>query len=197
MNGTVFIGISGFGGAGKSTLSEFFMQQHGFRRVSFADPIRKMLMALGIEEAVLRDPVMKNEPHPALAGRTPVHAMETLGTDWGRNLMHPEFWIMQLARQARNQPFLICDDVRYQNEADLISQHFGGSTYRLIVPGKEPVRNTDFAVQKLTNVIDIVNEHGVTRPKDIYRFVYARAFGQTQETDFAKWIADQKSLRSI
>lgn len=194
MTGQIVIGISGFGGNGKTSVSDLLIQNHGFRRVSFADKIRAMIMALGVPEEVLRDPVKKHEPHVALCGRSPVHAMETLGTKWGRDLMHPQFWMFQFLRDGKDKPFLICDDVRFQNELDLIKE-MGGITYRLIVPGKEPVRNTDFEVQKLEGTVDIVNVIGVTRLKQIYEFIYARSFGQTNK-EFGPWVDQQAVIRA-
>lgn len=176
MPSQIVIGIAGYIGSGKSTTSDWFIQNHGFRRVSFADPIRAMIMALGVPEAVLRDPVKKEQPHELLLGRSPRYAMETLGTDWGREKMHPHFWVGQLAAQTRRMPFVIIDDVRFQNEVEAIHE-MGGKVWRLTMPGKVPVVPTDFKVQALTDVIDLVNDPNVNTTKDIYKQIYNAAIG--------------------
>lgn len=176
MPSQIVIGIAGYGGAGKSTTSDWFLQNHGFKRVSFADPIRAMLMALGVPEATLRDPVKKLQPCELLLGRTPVYAMETLGTGWGRDKMHPHFWVGQLAAQTRRMPFVIVDDVRFQNEVEAIHE-MGGKVWRLTRPGLEPTRDTDFKVRALTDVIDLVNDPHVNTTKDIYKQIYSAAMG--------------------
>lgn len=186
MEGGIIIGISGFGGNGKTTLSDYFVQNHGFKRVSFADPIRKMLMALGLEEDDLRNPEKKNSPHPRLMGKTPVQAMEALGTGWGRNLIHPNLWVNHFMHDGQGRPFLICDDVRHENEVAAIRQ-MGGVVVKLVVPGKEPVRNTDFEVQKLGVDQEITNVIGETRMKDIYTYVHGVSFKAFPDMTFDEW----------
>lgn len=176
MPSQIVIGIAGYIGTGKTTVSNWFIQNHGFKRVSFADPIRKMIMALGIPEETLRDPVKKEQPHDLLLGRSPRYAMETLGTNWGRDLMHPHFWVGQLAVQTRRMPFVIIDDVRFQNEVEAIAE-MGGKVWRLNMPGKEPVVPTDFKAQALTDVIDLVNDPDKNTTKAIYETIYKTAFG--------------------
>lgn len=186
MEGGIVIGISGFGGNGKTSVSDFFIQAHGFKRVSFADPIRKMLMALGIEEDDLRNPEKKNEPHPRLMGKTPVQAMETLGTAWGRDMIHPNLWVNHFMHSGQGRPFLICDDVRYANEVEAIRQ-MGGMNFKLVVPGKEPVRGTDFSVEKLVVDQEIINIIGQTRLKDIYSYIHGMSFKAFPEMTFGQW----------
>ncbi len=174
MPSQIVIGIAGYVGTGKTTVSNWFLQNHGFKRVSFADPIRAMIMALGVPEETLRDPVKKEQPHDLLLGRSPRYAMETLGTDWGRDKMHPHFWVGQLAVQTRRLPFVIIDDVRFQNEVAAIHE-MGGKVWRLNTPGIEPRVPTDFRVQALTDVIDLVNDHNANTTKDIYEAIYKAA----------------------
>lgn len=176
MEGQIVIGLAGFVGVGKTTISDNFTHGHGFKRMSFADPIRRMMAALGVPEEDTRDPARKEEPHPALCGRTVRHAMETLGTAWGREMIHPSIWTAQFMLGARNKPFVICDDIRYQNEVDTIRQ-MGGKVYRIVVPGREPRVPSDHAVVNLTDVEDITNVFGETRLKDIYTYIYGKAFG--------------------
>ena len=176
------IGISGFVGSGKTTVSEWFIGNHGFRRFSFADPIRQMVMVLGVDEATLRDPKKKEEPHPALMGRTPREVMETLGTAWGRDMVHPHLWIGQFGLRTKHTRLVIVDDVRFPNEATAI-RALGGKVFKLIVPGQEPRVRTDFAVQRLVPDYALDNnfiDGGVTT-KALYEFIYAATFGKVWE----------------
>lgn len=188
MEGAVVIGISGYVGSGKTSLADYFIQGHGFRRLSFADKIREIMVVLGVDMETLRDPVRKEEPHPALCGATPRQFMEDIGK-LGRDLTKDQLWVRQFQIAGMSKPLIVCDDVRHQNEVDTIMS-MGGGTYRLNVPGTEPRVRTDFAVQKLERVEDITNVHGETRLKDIYRYVYRRAFGPgITEASFEAWVA--------
>lgn len=171
------IGLTGFVGSGKTTVSNWFTQNHSFRRLSFAEPLRKMIMSLGVPEEVLRDPILKEQPHPALLGRSPRFAMETLGTGWGRQTMHPHFWVGHFALAARSGKFIICDDVRYQNEVEAIRE-LGGRVYKLIVPGQEPRVDTDFAVQSVLpdEALDNDWRTGHVTQRALYEYIYAQTF---------------------
>ena len=173
----VIIGISGFVGSGKTTVSDWFLQNHGFKRASFADPIRAMVMALGIPEETLRDPVKKEQPHDLLMGRSPRFAMETLGGLWGRETMHPQFWVGHFGLKALKMKFVIVDDVRYPNEVEAIHE-LGGKVFKLIVPGREPRVASDHAVETVVPDFALDNdfERGGVTTKALYGFIYDVAF---------------------
>lgn len=162
------IGLAGMGGVGKSTLANMIIQNNGFVRGSFADPIRLMIYALGVTEDDTRDPVKKNQPHPKLNGKTPVYAMETLGTKWGRELMGEDFWLNR-ALDSISRPLTIYDDIRYQNEVDGIIAR-GGRVFRLFDPEMEPVRDSDHYVAKLVNVTDLP----VRSSAESYRIIFGQ-----------------------
>jgi len=64
--------------------------------------------------------------------------MQTLGTEWGRACIHPDFWVM-IAR-AKTQRIMnygmpvVIDDVRFANEATMIRE-LGGELWRIERPG--------------------------------------------------------------
>lgn len=170
----LILGIAGMVGSGKTTVSGNFIQTNGFRQLSFADPIRDTMMALGVPLEVLRDPVRKEQPHPALAGATPRAFMEGIGK-LGRDLTDGRMWLNKFSMRADLCDLVICDDVRYQNEVDEIAAR-GGQTFRLVVPGREPRVATDHSVLSLSGVEDITNDIGRTKIADIYAFIYGRLF---------------------
>lgn len=131
-------------GSGKTTLAAA-MHGLGWRTVKFAGPLKAMLRAMlaevgedaaAIERMVEGD--LKETPAPALAGRTPRHAMQTLGTEWGRECVAPDLWVRLFLRSAfllreRGIP-VVCDDMRFANEAATIRQA-GGLLVKLVRPG--------------------------------------------------------------
>lgn len=132
------IGIAGRARSGKDTVANFIIAAIGGYRYSFADPIRAMLAPLGVD---MNDPywqARKEDVIPAL-GVSPRRMMQTLGTEWGRNLINPDLWlVMAHQRLLRNGPGMVISDVRFENEAAWIRKH-GGRIIHMIRPEAKAV----------------------------------------------------------
>ena len=129
----MIIGFTGAIGSGKTTAAHCLCTSHRFYRVRFADPLKAMLRGFGLTHAQI-DGDEKEKPCAALGGRTPRYAMQRLGTEWGRELIHPDLWVDAWAREAVKYAHVVVDDVRHQNEADAIKQ-VGGIIVRVFRPG--------------------------------------------------------------
>lgn len=140
---SVVIGFCGLAGSGKTTLAEYLVQHHGFIRLPFAGPLKAMAAAFGLTAAEMSGS-LKEEPCEALCGRTPRQFMQWLGTEFGRQMLGPDLWVNAWLRQlARNVEKaragggalrLVCDDVRFANEAAAI-RALGGKVLLLRRPG--------------------------------------------------------------
>ena len=132
------IGIAGRARSGKDTVANFIVAAIGGYRYSFADPFRAMLVPLGVD---MSDPywqARKEEPIPAL-GVSPRRMMQTLGTEWGRQLINPDLWhIMAHQRLLQNGPGTVISDVRFDNEAAWIRKH-GGRIIHVFRPDTKAV----------------------------------------------------------
>src|SRR5690606_29421122 len=96
-----------------------------------------MMRAIGLTEEHIEGS-MKEEPCPLLQGKTPRHAMQTLGTQWGRDCIGEDFWV-NLWRYAANDVLelggrVVTDDCRFPNEAEAV-RRMGGDIYRLVGRG--------------------------------------------------------------
>jgi hypothetical protein len=123
MNFPKIIGLKGKIGAGKSTAAEYFIKR-GYKLIRFADPIKNMLRALELWEERI-DGSLKDIPCDLLSGVTPRYAMQTLGTDWGRDLIHTDFWVNLWCDKADRHRYVVVDDCRFLNEALAIRERDG------------------------------------------------------------------------
>lgn len=123
------IAFCGVAGSGKSTAAKY-LQKQGYRRERFAGPLKAMMAALGCTEAEI-DGDRKEIPCDLLGGATPRHAMQTLGKEWGRDLIHPDLWLnaWKNAVKAKAGP-VTCDDCRFPNETAAIRE-MGGIIVRI------------------------------------------------------------------
>lgn len=127
------IGICGRAGAGKSTLAKVLNAP----TVSFATPLKNMLKCLGLTDEHLYGN-LKEVPLSQFGGKTTRYLMQTLGTEWGRNMVSENLWADLFAEkvQSLSSPIVLCDDVRFVSEVETIRK-LGGILIEIRRPGLE------------------------------------------------------------
>ena len=127
------IAFKGRGGSGKSTAAAMLIDQ-GYTKTSFAEPMRRMLEAIGVEREAMTDTERKEAPLGVLSGKSPRVALQTLGTEWGREL-DPNFWVNLWGIKAAGILALgqnvVLDDCRFPNEAEAIRK-LGGYVVEIV-----------------------------------------------------------------
>lgn len=133
----LLIGITGRAGAGKSTVAAYLEREYGCEELAFADPLVNMLAALfdtaDVPSCYLTERALKEQPTPL--GPSYRRLMQTLGTEWGRDIVGRDFWV-GIARRRLDVRFLhgqpvVFSDVRFHNEAVLIKER-GGTVIRVL-----------------------------------------------------------------
>lgn len=125
------VGLTGRARSGKDSLAHFLVEQHGFKRVAFADPIRHAVAEItGLSVDELMDGPAKETPLDWLDGVTPRRMMQTLGTEWGRDTIHRDLWLRVAQRKidaalAAGAPGVVVSDVRFDNEAYFVADQDG------------------------------------------------------------------------
>ena len=94
------IGLTGLKQSGKSTSARYLRDTYGFHHADFSGPIRALVINV-LDTTVEAMETIKEQPNPVLGGRTPRYAMQSLGTEWGRQMIHPDVWIMSMALRIR------------------------------------------------------------------------------------------------
>jgi hypothetical protein len=126
------IAFTGTAQSGKTTCAKYLADKFRYGTLSFAAPLKKMLAAItSIDD--------KEATPPVLCGKTVRHAMQTLGTEWGRNLIGPDVWIRAAERECQRilstgVRGVTIDDARFDNEARLVHE-LGGLVIELDRPG--------------------------------------------------------------
>ena len=121
------------------TLASNVLTHQGFTRLSFAAPLKRMciefLMMLGYSKAAALEYVFTNKEAliPEI-NQTPRHLMQTLGTEWGRDLIDNDVWLTIFEKASQEFKKIVVDDVRFVNEAEKIRQ-MGGEMWKIVRPG--------------------------------------------------------------
>lgn len=143
----MLIGIAGRKGHGKDTVANILVAD-GFTLLRFAEPLKAMLRAYyrqhcvdlqTIERKIEGD--LKELPCHHLRGKTPRHAMQTLGTEWGRGCMAGDLWVRSLIDRyyVGGKPVVV-PDVRFANECHAI-QDVGGKVIRVEAHDRVPAND--------------------------------------------------------
>jgi len=123
------IGLTGAKGCGKSTVAHYLKRcDPSFRVMSMAEPIRDMLEAINLSPEELYDG--KDDIIPRFE-RTGRRMLQTLGTDWGRDMIGEDIWVNVMKDRIRNSPWdgIIIDDIRFPNEGKMIKEMGGQLIY--------------------------------------------------------------------
>ena len=157
------IGITGWAGSGKSTVAEYLVKEHGFTRLSFAAPLKKMLRTLNpiignapkwatdrtnlhlndlfamvevsLEGAELSTSQAEQEIKESSWGDEYRRLLQVLGTDCIR-AVDPDFWVKAAMAQMTNPGGrYVFDDCRFPNEAEAIETYNPLGLWNVYRPG--------------------------------------------------------------
>lgn len=160
----MLVGLTGYAGSGKDAAAAGLTALN-WKRVSFAEPLRQMLLALNPflpSGLTLQYVVEKQGWEGAKKSPEVRRLMQVMGTEVGREMIDDELWT-KLALKQIKQHFLnghpvVVTDVRFSNEADMIRQA-GGRIIRIHREGVKPAQNhvSDTNVDLLSYDHEIVN----------------------------------------
>lgn len=138
------IGIAGPAGAGKDTVADMLQLYHRpAAKLAFSDPLKEACSSIfGWHSTAMEDRHAKEEIDPRF-GVSPRYAMQTLGTEWGRQIIGDDLWLTVMRKrlaEARREQYrmVVIPGVRFPNEVDLIHS-FGGTVAWVENPTVEPV----------------------------------------------------------
>jgi len=131
------IGFTGRKGAGKDTAAQYFVGKYGFKRVAYADVLKEAVAELYDVPVEYMDKYKNDRrarvrfevQHETILGAYDhMHDMslrtflQRFGTEVGRNIFGPSFWVDQLKRrmdEGTMRDNYVISDVRFNNEVTL------------------------------------------------------------------------------
>ena len=114
---------------GKTTAARFLMDNLDYVKVSFAGPLRFMIERLLHSAGYTYNEIQwflneGKEQNIDVIGASYRKLARTLGTEWGRNLIHPDAWVNVAEQKIIHTEAPICiDDLRFPNELELLRRH--------------------------------------------------------------------------
>lgn len=125
----MLIGLAGAAGAGKGSVANVLVREHGFSEIAFADPLYEAVSAiLQVPVGHLKDRSVKEEAVDWV-GKSPRELLQLLGTEFGRKMISESIWVDAGMRRAaslrRYGEDVVITDVRFDNEAEAILEAGG------------------------------------------------------------------------
>lgn len=177
----MLIGFSGKKGSGKSYFADYLVNNKLFIKLSFASPLKEITKILfNLSDEDVKDPIKKELINPKF-NASPRELMQWLGTDIMREEFNKKFnysgsiWIDSVKDKVKtlldNNKDVVIDDVRFQNEVDMIHS-LGGIVINLRNYLDNTLNNSTSTHssenQKLTFNYEFVNDKSYSNTYDIY-----------------------------
>lgn len=177
----MLIGFSGKKGSGKSFFADYLVNNKLFIKLSFASPLKEITKILfNLSDEDVKDPIKKELINPKF-NASPRELMQWLGTDIMREEFNKKFnysgsiWIDSIKDKVKtlldNNKDVVIDDVRFQNEVDMIHS-LGGIVINLHNDLDNTLNNSTSTHssenQKLTFNYEFVNDKSYSNTYDIY-----------------------------
>lgn len=125
------VALTGAARSGKDTAARVLVEECGYVPMAFATPIKKGLAAI-LDCQVWEIERLKESPDSDVRRQ-----LQTLGTEWGREINGPNFWVeLLLTRMKRmvaegHRRFVITD-VRFVNELKLLQEYAPTTSVKIV-----------------------------------------------------------------
>jgi len=138
----MLIGLAGGVGVGKTSIARELERHSDFIIMSYAQPLKAALTALtGLPMEFFTEIELKEKPLEF--GKSPRQMMQLMGTEFVRAMVSEDFWTWRMRQriESREGCHIIIDDVRFNNEADLVRK-MGGRVVHLFRDFECPTLHT-------------------------------------------------------
>lgn len=138
----MLIGLSGFARSGKDTVADYLVENYGFTKLAFADPMREALVRLDPLITINGGATMHLSQGLASLTWEDLKALspdirpllQRMGTEVGREMFGESIWVEQAIKRASAYDRVVFSDCRFVNEADAVINS-DGEVWRINRPG--------------------------------------------------------------
>lgn len=131
----MIVALSGFAGVGKDEAAKVLVNEYGFTRIAFADPVCEAMYVLdpiiapdGIGFVSLRETVDACGWDTAKRNFPEVRRLlQVFGTEIGRQMFGENVWVDLAMKNASQFERVVFTDCRFENEAQAVREAGGDS----------------------------------------------------------------------
>lgn len=122
----MLVGVCGKAGAGKDTIADYLVKQHGFKKIALADPIKRMVKDVFVlDDYTVYDRVAREQPLSQWNGWSVRKLLQTIGTELFRRNIDDAVWVKSLWYRVKSDPLsnYVVSDVRFPNEKQYLEEN--------------------------------------------------------------------------
>ena len=140
----MIVGVAGFIGSGKDTIADYLITFKGFRRMSYAEPLKDAVASIfGWDRELLEGTTKYSREWRDTVDNwwaerldikhlTPRWVLQQWGTEVGRRAFHDDIWIASVENKLRSiKDDIVISDCRFPNELKSVKRA-GGITIRVM-----------------------------------------------------------------
>ncbi len=163
----MLIGLTGYKFSGKDTVGNYLCDKYDFKRLAFADPLKKACHDIfGFNDEQLYG--SKKEDIDEFWGVNPRQIFQFVGTELFRNQMKNiipdignDVWVKSMEKQILDieniNVNLVITDIRFQNELDIIKK-YGGVIIRVLRNDNNDNHESEKNIDQLTVDFELTNK---------------------------------------
>ena len=122
----MLIGVCGKAGAGKDTIADYFINNHGFQKIALADPIKRLVKDVFVlDDHTVYDRDAREQPLEDWPNWTVRKLLQFIGTELFREKIDDAIWVKSLWKKVEQNKDInyICSDLRFPNELKYFQAH--------------------------------------------------------------------------
>jgi hypothetical protein len=174
----MIIGLTGYARSGKDTVAKVLIENYGFTRIAFADPIRELLLEMNpiLENGSRLSSIINEYGWEITKAQTEVRRLlQTLGVG-ARKVFGENHWVVEAFKNLDHSKNYVVTDVRFLNEADWIKEVYNGQLWRIKRPGIGAI-NTHVSESEMDSYkVDQIFHNG-SSVEDLEAMIKARMVG--------------------
>lgn len=133
----MIIGLSGFAGSGKDTAAQYLVEDYGYKRIAFADPVREVAEAIDPYVGWAVIDYGHNDRHTHVYRYTEAveeygyqeakeefpetrRLLQRIGTEAGRDILGEDIWVKTAFNKFSEGEDICFSDLRFPNEEQAV-----------------------------------------------------------------------------
>jgi len=167
----MIIGITGKANAGKDTIADYLVKNYGYKRISLAEPIKRLVKdVFALDDYTVYDREAREKELEKWPGWSVRKLLQFIGTELFRKNIDDAIWVKSLLYKIKKSENefgyndYTCSDIRFPNELSYLKNHTEPGEFfciKVVRPGKNGdvgIKGHESEAYDLQGDFEIIND---------------------------------------